>query len=676
MPHTWNDIVVVTKEELVPHWYKWNALRKNLERYAAKSYGIKRARFGGFGHDLLIAFDSLPGNIKEALGDPRKVCHSLERYYRIMSDTITFYSTYQFEDGTYLDAEYQERYIINASVIKALLAIKSYREGEWKTKKRSLTGLSKTLWIDSISFQQTLKVKHKVEHTLPESEKRFKGALKDFEKRGYESLISGKHRNNNSRKVTETVLALLENMFGKDKTKPTATTVHRRYESFLNGYLEIINDSTGEVYDPKEYRPLSVITVTNYLANWSSKIGTYAARSGNRQTYMQQFKPYHSLDKPKFAGSIISIDDRQPPFKALNGKRIWFYMGIDLGSEAFTCWVYGDTKEGIIIEFYRQLVRNYAEWGLNLPAELEAEMSLNASFINTFLREGAMFQHVRIEANNARGKRIERYFGNLRYENEKDKLGWIPRPFATRESNQAGPDAVPAIPREQIVENSLKEIEKWNNMPHSVHTHLSRWEVFMQMQHPDLKPINYLAILPHVGYRTKTSCRVGTIRLNGNEYLLASNGKISLGEHLIGLMKQVEGHEVDVYWLDNNEGEIIKALVFLRDQLQLICEAIIKPTYNRAKIEQTDNDRLSREQMSSYVATIEAYGRKQKKAIESVTIIDNTPARPKSFIMPGLKHQKPLNEWPEAEILPDIPENEEIGSLPEKSFVNSMYQRF
>lgn len=676
MPHIHNDLVVVTKDELVPAFYTWPNLKVTIYRYVGKPYGIKKIQLGGNGRQMLVLYDSLSGNIKEALGDPRKVSHCLERYYRIMSDTITFFSTYQFEDGTYLDAEYQERYIINASVIKALLAIKSYREGEWKTKKRSLTGLMATVCSDAISFNKTLLTKHQAKHTLPESEKRFKEVLKDFEKQGYESLISGKHRNNNSRKVTDTVLALLENMFGKDKTKPTATTVHRRYESFLNGYLEIINDSTGEVYDPKEYRPLSVITVTNYLANWSSKIGTYAARTGNRQTYMQQFKPYHSLDKPKFAGSIISIDDRQPPFKALNGKRIWFYMGIDLGSEAFTCWVYGDTKEGIIIEFYRQLVRNYAEWGLNLPAELEAEMSLNASFINTFLREGAMFQHVRIEANNARGKRIERYFGNLRYENEKDKEGWIPRPFATRESNQAGPDAVPAIPREQIVENSLKEIETWNNTPHSVHTHLSRWEVFMQMQHPDLKPINYLAILPHLGYRTKTSCRVGMIRLNGNEYLLASNGKLSLGEHLIGLMKQVEGHDVDVYWLDNNEGEIIKALVFLRDQSQLICEAIIKPTYNRAKIEQTDDDRLSREQMSSYVASIEAYGRKQKKAIERVTLIDNTPERPKSFIMPGLKQPKPINEWPEAEVLPDVPEDEETRSLPEQSFVKSMYQRF
>lgn len=675
MPHNWNDIVVVTSEELLP-WYKFETLKKNVTRYSGKSYGIKKVQLGGNGRQMLISFDSLPGHIKEALGDPRKVSHILEKFYRVSSDTITFYSTYQFEDATYLDAEYQERYIVNASVLYAILQLRTKRIAMWQSMGRnSLKGLTKILWEDAISFQQTLKVKHKVQHTLPESEKRFKEALNDFVKEGPESLISGKHRNNNSRKVTDPILALLESMFGKDKAKPTKRTVHRRYESFLKGHLQIVNDYTGEIYDPKEYRELSVITVTNYLANWSSKIGTYALRSGNRQVYMQNFKPYHSLDKPKYAGSIISIDDRQPPFKALNGKRMWFYMGIDLGSEAFTCWVYGETKEGIIIEFYRQLVRNYTEWGLNMPAELEAEMSLNASFTNTFLREGAMFQYVRIEANNARGKRIERYFGSLRYENEKDKLGWIPCPFALSESNQAGPDAVPAIPREQIIENSLKEIEKWNNQPHSVHTHLSRWEVFVQMQHPDLKPINYAYILPHIGYRTKTSCRVGIIRLNGSEYLLASNGKLSLGENLINSMKQVEGREVDVYWLDNNEGEIIKALVFLRDQTQLICEVIAKPTYNRAKIEQTDDDRLSREQMSSYVATIEAFSRKQKKQIEGVTVIDNSPEPKKTFIMPGLKQPAKLNEHSAVEILPETTK-EDVLLIPPTTRSTSLFDSF
>lgn len=66
------------------------------------------------------------------------------------------------------------------------------------------------------------------------------------------------------------------------------------------------------------------------------------------------------------------------------------------------------------------MLRNYTEWGLNIPYELEAESSLNSSFTNTFLQNGYMFENVRIESNNARGKRIERYYKSLRYDVEKN----------------------------------------------------------------------------------------------------------------------------------------------------------------------------------------------------------------------------------------------------------------
>ncbi|MBK6819878.1 MAG: hypothetical protein IPG85_09955 [Bacteroidetes bacterium] len=97
------------------------------------------------------------------------------------------------------------------------------------------------------------------------------------------------------------------------------------------------------------------------------------------------------MKQPKYAGSILSIDDRQPPFKYDKNNRLWCYMGIDLASGAFTAWVFGKSKEGIIIDFYRELVRNYHMWGFNLPSDLEAEMSLNSSFVNAFLRPGNMF---------------------------------------------------------------------------------------------------------------------------------------------------------------------------------------------------------------------------------------------------------------------------------------------
>jgi hypothetical protein len=673
MPFEWNNTIVVTKDELVPGWFTDDTLAKTIQRYANKPVGIKRVQLGGNGRQMLISYDSLPENIKTVLGDPRKVNHILERYYKVDGAAVTYYTQeFQFDDGSYLDLKYQERYIVNASMVKALFELKEARENERRTKGGSLTGIMKTLCADAISFQKTLQVKHQTQHSLPACEKKFKQALKDFQTDGYKSLISGKHKNNNSRKVFDHTLELLNNLFADSRMKPTATEVYEQYSGFLNGYVDVVRNDTGELYNPKEFKRLSIKTVTDYMAQWVNKIGTHAARSGDRQKYMQKFKTPHGLDKPTFAGSILSIDDRQPPFIYNQNKdRVWFYNGIDLHSEAFTCWVPGRTKEGLILEFYRQLVRNYAEWNINLPAELEAEMSLNSSFVNTFLREGAMFQYVRIEANNARGKRIEAYYRPLRYKLEKKRIGWLARPHALSESNQSGPDKVQIVPYDDIIEGCLQDIETWNNMPHTLYPELTRWDVFLQNQNPDLKPTNYLAILPYLGYKTPTSCNTGIIQLQSKKFLLGDNGSVSTGEKLISFMKQVEGKDIDVYWLNDNDGGILKALVFIGTQY--ICEAVAQPTYNRARIEQTPQDHANRELMSKYVATIEAFGRNQKRTLEQVTIINNQPAARKAFVMRGLRQTH--EDYVPAGALPPIPEDDN-DLLPEPSYARSLKDRY
>lgn len=656
-----NGKVGVPKDVLVPAFYNsLSTLKSTLNRYKEKPYGPKRLMLGGRGRMLLVDYDTLWPEIQQGIDDPRKCDHQLERYYKTDADAVRFYTKFRFDDGTYLTGEQQERYITNASVLAAVLRLRAARLSEWASmNKTTKVGLAQSLNADAISFNKTLLSKHKVEHNLPKSVTRFMEEVRKFEKpleyadekwpRDYLAIISGKHRNANSRKVFDHTLALLKNMFADRQEKPTATKIYRQYESFISGYVEVINNATGELYDPKGFKSLSAATVKNYLAQWENKIGTYAARSGDRQKLMGQFSPYHSLDRPKYAGSIISIDDRQPPFKTPDGKRVWFYNAIDLGSEAFTCWVYGDSKEGIITEFYRQLVRNYHEWGFALPAEVEAEMSLNSSFTETFLREGAMFQYVRIEANKARAKRIERYNRTLRYEYEKDREGWLARPHALSEANQAGVDTqkVPRVPYEKIVEGCLSDIERWNNAPHAVHTEMSRWEVFCEMQNPDLQATNYLGFLPHIGRKTPSSVNLGIIHFRNAEYLLGEDGKVALGSKLIGLMKRLEGKDIDICWLDANDGSTLKALIY--HDGQYVCEAVGKPRYNRATIERTPEQEEARRVMSSYQATIDAFGRQERKALDGVTVIDNRPQPEKKFVMPGMRRQEmPMSsEFPE-----------------------------
>ena len=135
---------------------------------------------------------------------------------------------------------------------------------------------------------------------------------------------------------------------------------------------------------------------------------------------------------------------------------------------------------------------------------------------------------------------------------------------------------LPLIPYDELARDCLADIVTWNNMPHSQQDKYpgkTRWDVFLENQHPDLRPINWDMILPYIGNRTETSCKAGTIKLQRKEFFLGLNGKISTGEELVGLMDMVDGKELDVYWLDDNNGEVLRALVYLRDGNRIMCEA-------------------------------------------------------------------------------------------------------
>jgi len=416
------------------------------------------------------------------------------------------------------------------------------------------------------------------------------------------------------------------------------------------------------------------------LNKWESKIATYTKRGGNRQKLIEQFKPSHKMDIDIPAGSLYSIDDRQPPFVYdENSNRPWFYMGFDVGAHCFTTWVWGKDKKKIMLEFYRQMVRNYHEWGFNLPVELECESSLNSSYRNTLLREGNMFDYVRIEANNARGKYIERVFGKMRYGDEKKMPGWVARPHAKKESNQAGAEEYPLLPFDTIIKNCLQEIQDWNNSPHPVKADKTRWEVFCENQSPKTRPVNWRGIIPYLGYKTETRCNAGIVRLQGDTWLLADKGAYVFGESLVNLMRQAEGEQLEVYWLDSNDGQVIKAFAYIGDTF--ICELLPQPVYKRSRADQTEDDLQKREIMSKYVSTIEAYGRRHRREIERVEVINHThPMLNNKFQIREL-HQNRIrptgtDQNCAVEVLPDIDELEYdlTGvSIPSKQ---GMYERF
>ena len=186
----------------------------------------------------------------------------------------------------------------------------------------------------------------------------------------------------------------------------------------------------------------------------------------------------------------------------------------------------------------------------------------------------------------------------LRYQFEKDKYGWIGRPHARKEDNQKSDEKPIILPKEQIIKQSLEDIMRWNNSEHATEKGKSRWEVQVEKQTKNSNPTNWKAILPTLGYKTTTSCNAGIIKFRNEEYLLGINGEVSTGENLITFMKYVEGKEFEVFWLDANDGSILKAMIYHNDMM--ICELIKKPSSYRSSHEATEETRINRQITVSY----------------------------------------------------------------------------
>lgn len=611
----------------------------------------KQLRQGFLNHPALIEFSSLSQEWQQMLINKfGKAPENIKKRYFATQyeydvEAYRFYNSHtEGIERRNLEPDQVMEYTYNASVLKTVR-----RVYENRVAYRRMLGHSKKSDIWQILSQE---VNHfnEVPHTLPVSPDGLRKKLAKFEKTGFASLIDGRLQNKNAQKVDEHVVKFLNDLFAGQNFKPTQTAIAEMYDAFINGYLEVLNTSTGEIYKPEGFPKLSESTIKSYLARWENTIATHQIRGGDRQININRFTPHHQMELPKFAGSLLSIDDRQPPFAYNKDKdRVWFYIGVDVASRCITAFVHGKSKTGIILDFYRQLVRNYTEWGLPLPYELECESSLNSSFKQSFLKEGAMFQKVRIEANNARGKYIERVFGKLRYEVEKSAIGWIARPKAKSEKNQAGNHPVPILDYADIVNERLKEIMDWNNSPHPEHPEMTCFDYFLDCQHPDIPATNWKDILPHIGHHEESSCNVGKIILQNKKRYIGENGEVLTGETLIAKMKRIEGKKVDIYWLDANDGSVLKAVVFLNGEY--ICE-LVHLSYQRATLERTDSDQDIRAIQSSYTATVEAFAKLQKRSIDKVVVIDNRPKTlNRRFQIPGLSRFEPRNT--PADELPD-----------------------
>ena len=615
--------------------------RANYEKMVARGRVAVAQRGGGYGKCALVVVDSLPEKYKRKVEElyPEGGSMRLHEYfrdsYRVDAEARSFFASYRLESGNYLPAAKITEYTTNASVIRAVQALIANANA-----LRRAQGDSRIRWDDlaeAIAF-----FKQDVKHTLPESTLRFRKKVSQFNREGYECLVSGKFTNQNRRKVNDKIERLLLSLDSLDQ-RPFNSTTHENYMSFICGELDVYDPKTGELYDPDDYTDkngepiaLSETTVANYLNKPINK----ALRSNlhdTRWTYNNIYRPHHHRLSPYYAFSKISMDDRDLPRKMPDGNRVKAYYAYDVASGAVIGYAYRRLKtKDLFIDCLRNMFQLIDRQGWNCPAEVEVEHHLVSDFKDDLMRAEVVFPRVTwCLPGNSQQKRAEHLNRAKKLGTEKlSQVGigrWWTKMEALRpkvekvydEYNNTYKEATYSY--EQLVVEDIRAIAEYNTQKHpnqKKYPEMTRWDVLCQNQNPDLRSTDKAILYRFIGDKTQTTLR-------RNMYFIVQGVKFALPspEELRRLTPR--SYTVEAYYVPDVNNEITEVYIYQGDTFIARCEPV--PLYNEATVEQTEADVEAYREQAKYVSQFDAMIKREK--IQKVKIMPKMKPVPAAEVM-------------------------------------------
>ena len=573
----------------------------------------------GKGNSVLIDYDSLPIDLRDKvdkrIGTDAVHVATLRKWfsdhYRRDRGAMEYYPKRLRELNISLPleriAQLTEEYTVNASV---LMAVKNL-QADIRLLKRVMGGKKTIRWeqlASAISYYR-----QEVGHTLPQSAARFRKALREFDDRGYESLISKKFGNQQTRKVDRDTLYLLLAL-DNDDTRPYNTTVAERYNNFVDGLLAVYNPETGELYDPHKYKNLSDTTVANYLSTPEAK-ALRGKVHDDYQTWRGKNQPFVLRKRPTMSLSKISLDDRDLKIK-INWREqgvseivsLKIYLAYDLASQAIIGYSFsGKKRHDIFIGCLRSTFRTLLANNLPCPYEAEVEQHLVSDFKETLMRPGALFPEPNFLApGNSQAKGAEHMNRLFKYQTEKEYIPNTGRHYARLDANQTNEEKsfdehndrfkAKVWAYEDAVAFYEGLIHEYNHSPHSNEAYWggrTRWEVLMSSVNPQLAEVDRHKLATLLGEHRSTSVRRGHIKANYRSFSLSPEG--------ISKLKSRDG-KVDAYWWEQTDGEMGEVYVYEGGRYIETAEEIIR--INEAKAEQTEEDR---HQLHRQLQRVKAY---------------------------------------------------------------------
>ena len=574
-------------------------------------------RGGGASTYALIEVATLPLRFREAIkekyGDMEQnvLKDWFGQHYRLDAEAREFYTRFRFGDGGALPPEKINEYTVNASVLQAVVAVVS----DANIMRRAMHGVTVN-WSEIVGVISYYKAE--TGHTLPMSANRFRETVKSFQSVGYESLISKKFRNQNTRKVSYSIERLILSLDSLPE-RPYNTTVAEMYNMFVKGEVTVADPETGEVFEPSEFvdkkgNPLvlSDATIANYLNTPKNK-ALRAKLHDTQWDFNNQYRPYHLRAHAVYALSKISLDDRDLPRPMHNGNRVKAYYAYDVVSGCVVGRAYNRLKtRDLFIDCMRDMFRTLDRNGFYTPMELEVEHHLVESFSDGLMKAGVVFPMVRwCNPGNSREKRAEHFNRAKKYGTEKKLQVGIGRWYSKLEANRPKIEKVydekndtykeKSYTYEELVADDLRAIEEYNHELHpnqKMYPGMTRWDVLCGRQNPELRPWDRSYLYRYIGEKTSTTIRQ-------NMYVTVQYEQYQLPSPKVIEKLEPRNLKVDAYWIPAADATGTVASpdeVYLWQGDEFICVCKRLARYNEATAEQTEADKAAYVEQAKYVS--------------------------------------------------------------------------
>ena len=552
--------------------------------------------------------------------------------YAVVMDVAArqFYTTYQHADGTPLDAAHVNEYVAKASLFTVMAkGLQTQRMARAKSGSR----LIMKEWYQSmlVWYTQQCLDQHSIAYGLnPYTNVRsFERAFQSYCNGGYSSLIHSGIGNDNARKVCKKLENLLLALY-RTEDHPFVSRVLELYTEFISGKKELYDQSTGEVFRPRDFikpgsEPLSESTVWNYLKDVYGNPAIYADRNGNFE-YNNSLRPKNHRHHGTYSLSKISMDDVALSRKAVGNKWVYKYMATDVVSQYIfrPAYILGKPTEQTVYESFRNMFCELSLMGLPMPGELEVEHHIMSNF--QWLPQ--VFQFVRF-CQSPTEKRAEHAIRRLKYGAAKDLGQTRGRWYAKHEAYKSvrfkinGDYPEQEFDPHQLIADDMAAIEAHNNELHPDQKRFpgkTRKQVLMENFNPNLQAIDKSYLYRFIDNKTDTSIR-------NNDYCQVACQRFELKDFACLQRLKPNNRTVTAYWLPDEEGNVNTVYLYQGETYIGEAENLENFTYNECAAERTAEDEAKMLHQAKRAAKFDRLIKERRQEIPRIGKINSDTAR-------------------------------------------------